>query len=186
MLYFVPFFGLGIFYRQVLEKYDPKVPSFYYFTVGISIFLIIVYCYGKILYYTPSWCDNFTEGPIMPIAIGFFWIAIWMRIATILEPVIGRSKWVNVIADNTYSIMMNQFIGFMIVKTIYALISIVYDGFSDFNWFEYKTNIWWYYKPKGMGLTLVIYVVVGIAFSILIQKMIDWIKSLISKENNQS
>lgn len=140
--------------------------------------LIIVYCYGKMPIYTPSWCDNFTEGPIMPIIIGFFGIALWMRIATILEPVIGKSKWVNVIADNTHSIMMNQFLGFMIVKTLYALLSRIHVGFSDFDWVSYKTNIWWYYTPKGVKYTLIIYVVVGIAFSILIQKMIDQIKSL--------
>lgn len=181
MLYFVPFFGLGIFYRQVLEKFDRKIPSFWYFAVIFSIKLIIAYRYGYMLSYTPSWCNDFTEGPIMPIIIGFLGIAFWMRIATILEPVIGRSKWINVIADNTYAIMMNQFLGFMIVKAICALISKVYVGFSDFDWVSFKTNIWWYYTPKGIEYTNIIYVVVGIAFSIFVQKMIDFIKNRVAK-----
>lgn len=180
MLYFIPFFGLGIFYHQVLEKYDRKIPNFWYLAIVFAIKLIIVYHYGKMLEYTPSWCNNFNEGPVMPLIIGFLGIALWMRIATILEPVIGRSKFINIIADNTYSIMINQFLGFMIVKTIYALISKVYVVFSDFDWLSYKTNIWWYYMPKGLSFTLIIYVVAGIIFSILVQKFINLIKISIS------
>ena len=112
----------------------------------------------------------------MPIIIGCLEIALWMRIATILEPVIGRSRWINLIADNSYSIMMNQFLGFMVVKTIYAVISIFYVGFADFDWRGYKTNIWWYYIPKGLEYALIIYVIVAIAFSIAVQKVIDSFK----------
>lgn len=176
MLYFVPFFGLGVFYHQVLEKYDRKIPSFWYFGTIFLIKLLIVCYYGKMLSYTPSWCADFTEGPLIPIINGFLGIAFWMRIVTILEPVIGRSKWVNMVADNTYSIMINQFLGYMIVKTIYAWASKVYSGFSDFDWVGYKTNIWWYYMPKELEYTLIIYVVFGIAFSIVVQKVIDCIK----------
>lgn len=175
MLYFVPFFELGIFYKNVLEKYD-KLPNFWYFTILFLTRLIIIYVYGKNLSYTPAWCNDFTEGPVMPIVIGFLGIALWMRIATLMEPVLGKSKWINLIADNTYSIMMNQFLGFMLVKTVYACISKCNIGFADFDWLSYKSNIWWYYIPKGIYHTLIIYAVAGIAFSILLQKAIDIVK----------
>lgn len=179
MLYFVPFYELGILYKNCLEDYDRKIPNFWYFVIIFSVKLIVIYYYGKMPTYTPSWCNDFTEGPVMPIVIGCLGIALWIRIAAILEPVIGRSKWINLIADNSYSIMMNQFLGFMIVKTIYAIISLFYTGFADFDWTGYKTNIWWYYVPKGLGHTLIIYVVVGIAFPIAIQKVIDGYKKMI-------
>ena len=35
----------------------------------------------------------------MPIIIGFLGIALWMRIATIMEPVFGRKKWINLLSD---------------------------------------------------------------------------------------
>lgn len=178
MLYFVPFYELGVLYKNRLEEFDKKIPGFWYFVIIFSVKLIIIYHYGKMLEYTPSWCNDFTEGPVMPIIIGFLGIALWMRIATILESVIGRSKWINLIADNSYSIMMNQFLGFMVVKTVYAVISIFYAGFADFDWISYKTNIWWYYIPKGLGYTLIIYVIVGIAFPIAVQKFIDGFKRL--------
>ena len=182
MLYFVPFYGLGIFYKSVLEKYDKRLSSFWYFAIIFLIKLIIVYHFGKMLSYTPSWCNDFTEGPVMPIIIGYLGIALWMRIATLLEPVLGKSKWINLIADNTYSIMINQFLGFMIVKTGFALINKVYGGFEDFDWISYKTDIFWYYRPKGLGYTLIIYVISGIAFSIIVQKVIDLLKKLVEKD----
>lgn len=44
------------------------------------------------------------------LIVAYLGIAFWLRI--------GDNKYINLIADNTYSIMMNQFLGFMIVKTI--------------------------------------------------------------------
>jgi len=99
-----------------------------------------------------------------------------MRIATILEPVIGKSKWINIIANNTYSIMINQFLGFMLVKSIFALIFKFKLGFFDFDLFSNRTNIWYYYMPENIYHTLIIYVVIGIAVSIYIQKIIDKLK----------
>ena len=171
MLYFVPFYGLGIFYKSTLEKYDKRVPGGVYFTFIFISKLIIACTYGKMPTYTPSWCRDFTEGPIMPIIVAYLGIAFWLRIATIMEPVIGENRYINLIADNTYSIMMNQFLGFMIVKTIYGLFYKYTFLFADFDWVEYKTNIWWYYKPKGLSYTLILYVVAGIAFSIVVQKL---------------
>ena len=182
MLYFMPFYSLGILYKNRLEQFDRKLPSFWYFTVIFAIKLALAYHYGKMPAYTPSWCHDFTEGPLIPIIVGYLGIALWMRIAGILEPAIGRSKWVNLIADNTYSIMMNQFLGFMIIKTIYAWISKYYAGFSDFNMTSYQTDIFWYYIPKGLSYTVLIYVAAGIAFPILVQKGIDITKYFILRK----
>lgn len=184
MLYFLPFFELGIFYKSFLEKYDRKIPSFWYFVAVFGIKLLIIYRYGRMVSYTPSWCNNFYEGPVMPIIIGITGIALWLRIATILSPVIGKSKWINLIADNTYSIMMNQFLGYMIVKGLFGLIGKVYSGFADFDWISFKTDIWYYYLPKGLAYFLPVYVIGGIAFSILVQKAITHVGSKRSRNLN--
>ncbi len=183
MLFFMPFYGFGIYYKNRLEQYDKKVPSRWFFTIVLMAELIIGYHYGRMLTYTPSWCNDFTEGPIMPIIIGVLCIALWFRVATILEPVLGRSKWINLIADNTYSIMMNQFIGFMVVKTIYALLNRANIAFYDFDWVKYKTDLWWYYVPRGFGNMLALYVISGILFSIVTQKVIDTIKENLARIN---
>ena len=172
MLYFMPFYSLGILYRNKLENYDRKIPSFWYLCSVFALKLIAICVCGKMPMYTISWCNDFTDGPIMPIVVGYLGIALWMRIAIIMEPVIGKSKWINLIADNTYSIMMNQFLGFMIVKTIFGSINKIGLGFSDFDWSSYKNDVFWYYAPLNLSYTLIIYVVAGLAFPILFQKII--------------
>lgn len=108
-----------------------------------------------------------------------------MRIVTIVEPVIGRSKWINAIEDNTYSIMMNQCLGFMLIKTVFALICKLGIGFTDFDWGSYKTNIWWYYLPSGISQALIIYDVAGLVFPIMVQKGIDKMKQAVLKISKQ-
>lgn len=78
MFYFVPFYEMGILYKSKLEKIDRRIPSFWYFVIIFAVKLVIVYHYGKMLSYTPSWCNNFTEGPVMPIVIGYLGIALWV------------------------------------------------------------------------------------------------------------
>ncbi len=182
MLYFLPFYGLGILYRNKLEALDKRIPSFYYFATVFALKFLFVFYYGHNLIYTPSWCDNFTEGPVMPVIIGFLGIALWMRIANILDPVIGRSKWINLIADNTYSIMMNQFAAFMLVKGMFYFLSTVDrlgHMFDDFSLYVFQHDIWWFYVPKGLNHALILYVIGGIAIPIIIQKVIDKIRSLL-------
>lgn len=176
MLYFVPFYGLGILYRRKLEAYDRKISSFPYFTAVLAIKLILTIHCGHSPVYTISWCSDFTEGPVMPIVIGYLGIAFWMRMANLLEPLIGKSRWINLIADNTFSIMMNQFLGFMAVKSVYAALSKYAGFFSDFDQACYRTNIWYYYTPKGLEQSLILYTAAGILIPILIQKTIDLAK----------
>ena len=49
-------------------------------------------------------------------------IAFWLRMAKILEPSLGKGRWLNAIADNSYSIMVNQYLGFMVVKAGFAFV----------------------------------------------------------------
>ena len=178
MLYFMPFFGMGTFYNRVLEKYERKIPSFWLFAVIFAVKLGIGVHYVKMPEYYPAWCREFPEGPVMPIIVGYLGIFLWMRIATILEPAIGRSRPVNLIANSTFSIMMNQFLGFMIVKTIYAFFNKSFAMFPDFDWAAYKTDLFWYYIPRGLKNTLILYVFGGIAFSLAVQFVLNKVKSI--------
>ena len=177
MLYFLPFFGLGTFYRAVLEPFDRRIPDFWYIAVNFALKLLIVWYFGRTLIYTPSTCDDFTEGPLMPIVIAYLGIALWVRLAAILEPAIGRSRAVNLVADSSYSIAVNEFLGFMAVKTVFALMSRVSASFADFSWEAYKSDIWYYYKPRGLSDTLILYAAAGIILPVFIQKGIDRLKS---------
>lgn len=181
MLYFTAFYSLGVFYKTTLETYDKKIPTFWYLAGIFVIKLAIINYCRKSPDYVLSWCNNFTEGPFIPIVVGILGIAFWFRIASILAPVIGQSKYINHIADNTYSIMMNQFLGFMAVKTCFLISALTLGMYTDFNMTSYKTDVWWLYLPHGIEQMRILYVVAGIVIPIWIQKGINGCKKGIKR-----
>lgn len=183
MLFFLPFFGAGIYYKNVLEKHD-HCPNSLYFLVIFGIQLLIEMRYGWIPMFRPSWCTDFIHGPIVPYVVGFSCIAFWLRVARILEPAIGKAKIVNLIANNTFSIMINQLLGFMIVKAGFALLQLA-NIISDFDMYSFKTDPWYYYKPMGSQNSLIIYLIAGIGIPILMQIGIDRFKSAILRKTKR-
>lgn len=173
MMHFMPFYGMGIFYHKILEQYD-KLSNSLYFTAVFAIQLTIIVIRG----YTPSYSQVWLrfDNPVAPFVVGFIGIAFWLRVASLLEPLCGRSRLVNLIADNTYSIMINQFGGFMVIKTIFALISKFTNLCSEFDWVAYKTDLWYYYLPRGIGQTRILYLVAGIMIPIGIQWALNKLK----------
>ena len=168
-----------------MEQYD-NCPNSIYFSLVLAIQLAIIFVCGYAPQYEPGWC-NFPQFSILPYLTAFTGIAFWLRIARILTPVIGSSKLVNIIADSTYSIMVNHMLGFMLVKLFFSLCNrINYNIFADFDRALFKTDIWYFYRIKGLSQTLIIYVVVSIAICIVIQKAIDNIKRLLIKEFNSN
>ncbi len=58
----------------------------------MGVKLVLTYHYGKFLVYTPSWCNDFTEGPLMPIIVGNTGNSMLTTISTMLEPSFGKNK----------------------------------------------------------------------------------------------
>ena len=172
VLYFVPFFSLGIFYRKVLEKYD-TLPSIWYFAIVIGLKLLIIYIYKRAPVYTPSWCNNFTDGPILPFIVGFLGIAFWFRIVKILTPVLGKNKYVNLIANNTYSIMINHIFAIFLINSIFAFMTKDTQCFLDFDWNRYFSDVSLVYCPFGIEQTGIIFLIAGIVLPILAQYIIN-------------
>lgn len=176
VLYLLPFYALGIWYRAGLERWDRRLPTAPYLAVILLLDFLLMWLCGRPLDYLASWCDNFTEGPLLPILMGMLSIAFWLRLSALLEPAIGRSRVLNCVAENTYAIMVNHFLGFMLVKTLFALAA-GRLGLPGFNWDGYKNDLWWYYVPKGLDPLLVLYPLAGIGLSIGIQRLLDRIKA---------
>lgn len=183
MLFFLPFYGVGIYYKNILEKFD-HIPNSLYFLVIFTIQLLVAMRYGCIPTYTPSWCNDFVHGPFLPYIVGFCGISFWIRVARILEPVIGNGKIVNLIANNTFSIMVNQFLGFMILKAGFALLQLV-DIISDFDMYRFKTDIWYFYIPCDIRNTLILYLIAGIGIPILMQMGVNRFKCVIFRKRYQ-
>lgn len=170
MLFFLPFFGFGSLYQRKLEHTLNKIPAGWYFGFIFLFKLCINLKYGDMPTFVPAWCTDFHFSPVTSIVSGYLVTLFWMRIFTAIEPLLGKNRLVNQIADNTFCIMINHFMGFMLVKTICALLSHFLPSLSDFDWIAYKTDIWWFYLPNGARAFLTVYIAMGIAFPLLLKK----------------
>ena len=178
MLYLLPFYSLGALYREKLEKND-KLPSWVYFSIIIVAELVINFIYRRNPSYVPSWCNCFTDGPVMPFVVAVLGIAFWLRFTRVLVPSIGHNKIVNLMADNSYSIMINQYFGFLTVSTFYAVTNKVFGVWRSFDFSLYKTKHNYFYLPRGIKNFIIVYIIAGIFVPILISKLLGVISSRI-------
>lgn len=170
-LCFMPFYGLGAFYRCVLEKHD-TLDSLLYFGIVLFLELAIIARYGHPLTYALAWCEPFNHGIFMPFLVPILGIAFWLRVARILSPAIGRSIFVLSIANNTFAIMLHHALGFLVVKTFLALCCLYLPlGVlaEKFDWLAYKSYVW--YAPVPTSQFLLVYVIFAIIFAIYVQKL---------------
>lgn len=185
-MFFLPCFQFGRFYKSKLESHD-NLNSIAYFAILFAIQLIILTFFEN-LEYTPSKCSKFYNGFIIPYVTAITGIAFWLRISKLLTPIIKNWKFVRLIADNTYSIMIHQMLGYMCVKWLFYLVSVVTPLFSDFNVVKMKSSIWYYYLPNGLQQYAILYLAGGIFVPILIKIICDQgvklIKKLIAKSKS--
>lgn len=163
---FLPWFEFGKFYKEKLENHD-NLNSVAYFAIIFGIQLVLL-TFNKNLEYTPSKCIGFENGCVVPYITSITGIAFWLRISKLLTPIIKNWKFVRLISDNTYSIMIHQMIGYMSVKWLFYLFSVITPLFKDFNVTTMKTNIWYYYLPNGLQQYGMLYLAGGIFVPIVI------------------
>lgn len=177
IMFFLPCFSFGRMYRVFFEKRD-NLRNSYYFAIIFLVDLIIITIYGY-TGYTVASCNDFIHGPILPYISALLGIAFWLRVAKIWGFTLKESKIVMLIANNTYSIMMHHLMGFMILKFIFFSISHFTTYYQDFDILKFQSDIFYYYFPKGIGQFALVYVIVGICFSLLIKGICSYFNSYI-------
>lgn len=170
-------------YNRKLEKKD-KINNVVYFLIIFLIQLVVITYNKGLVTYVPSLCNNFSENVFMPYIIGILGIAFWLRVSDILKEITKKSKIINTIADNTYGIMIHQFLGFFIIKTIFAILSKI-NIIQDFDWLKYKSDIWYYYIPNNLNQWFILYLIAGIVIPILINKILDKIEKRLKNKWNK-
>lgn len=179
-MYFIPFFSLGYFYKNYLEKKD-TLSSFWYFSIILAVALMIILVYGHASAYSIVIMDeNFFENPVLPFISGILGVAFYLRIARILTPVIGKSKMLNVVADNTFPIMMNHILGIFILKALFLFACKFMPMLPEFSMELFKNDMAYIYLPRGRGFPL-LYVFFGAFVPIMMQKVILMAKKIIRK-----
>ena len=176
---FIPFFEFGVLYRKY-KQYD-RLGNIPYFSTIVIIALILISIYGEMPIIRPGEGDISVTSKfwLMPYITGMLGTAFWLRISKILAPVIGKSKYINLIADNTYPIMMNNVFAIRVSFCIYPLLHMYTKLFSDFDMAEFKVQVWYHYSYNNLEQLYILNVIFAIVFSILLQKFFVCLKKLL-------
>ena len=171
-LFMLPFYEMGIIYKEKLEKHD-KLTNWKYFLIIFLIQVIVIIICKRPPTILIANGRIATYGYIIPYISGIIGIALWFRIARILEPIIGKNKIVNLIADNSYSIMINHIFGIFLLNLCYGLIQHFTPFLDKFNWHGLRSDVWYHYKPLDLTQSLIFYVIAGLSIPIIMQKIVN-------------
>lgn len=170
--YFLCFLGTGILYRR-FEIYVKNIKNEVYFTLIFIIQIIIFLKFKTIPTFAQSWMVVEQE-PYIYIIVALVGIAFWVRVAYIIEPIVRDNKIIKIISNNTFSIMINHYLGFFVVNLCYLVFNKVgVNCFRGFDLNEFKTNISYTFLIYDIPQMCVFYSIAAIMIPILMQWIIN-------------
>ena len=147
--FYLQFYHLGYFFRRYLEGYLRRLDKMKVCFLCIGFNLILICLYGdKINFYSTSTMGsfNFWYLPLITSVIG---MTFWYEIMSYLSEKIGQSRYIDFIAENTFTIMETHLL-FANIPNFYVLFRIKNgsSNFPDFDiqkfvgsaWFRYNGN----------------------------------------------
>ena len=183
MAEFMPHYAAGELYARRLEQRD-SVGNVAWFGGIFLVQLVVIAVLGGAPSFTPSWCNDFGN-PLVVVLEGYLGTALWLRIARILEPVVRKSRLVEAVGSSTFSIMLHQFVGFMLVKAVFALLHTRFGLCEGFDVEAFRSDVWYFYLPRGMKQFLIVYAFAGIALPLAIQRLQDAVSSLFARPREE-
>lgn len=175
ILYFMPFYVFGIWYRGKLESWMKKVPLAGLLGGCLLVTLLLNTYYGRVVYAIPSTCD-YPFGTFATYVSALVGITFWLQISGWLAEHCTRIHMLTVIGNSTWDIMIHQFAGIFAVKCIFGMLNRLFPIFADFDWQIFKQDIWYLYRPKGIAEYAFLYVIGAIAFSVLVKWFMKKVK----------
>lgn len=173
-MFMVPFFTMGYIYRTYLEKRD-TLSNTKYFIILLLVAVMYIFINGHSSSYFISVMGGF-ENLFFPTFTAILGIAFYLRIARVLTPVAGKSKCVNAIADNTFSVMTHHCLGFFVLSALLVLCAKIIPFLPDPDMEQFFADSSYHYMPRGRGFPAV-YIMFGLTFSIYFKKLVDLIKA---------
>ena len=183
VFYFIPFYYFGFYFNNYLKQYSIKIKTSVLFAVVFSITLSLIVYHKGTYNFTPSSSDFCNTNAGLVYIVSSLPIVFWVRVSSLLKDTIGKSRIINLIADNSYSIMINQLLGFMLLKFFCAFLNERFALCPGFDTYAFHKNIWYYYIPYDLPQTAILYSFFGIAIPIVMQKVVDIIKESILSLN---
>lgn len=187
--YLLFWYFIGYFYKTTMEKKDTMSNSSYFSLVFIFQ-LILLYC-ALITGNEPNngvYMSIFTQSPLLTMCCAANGIALWLRIAKVLTPVLSQSRKILYLANHTFSVMMHHlFFAFATTFVIFKL-SVLFDLKINFDTNIFMSNIFYRYIPFGHDGFRIIYVFIGIVGPLMCCYIFDRLKSIyfqITKKGEQ-
>ena len=174
------YYELGIFYCKHLECLINQIPNDFYFLSIFSVKLCFHVFYSKspVFFYGKS--EYYGYNAFTVIIISILGILFWLRIANNLEPILGTNFYINNIADNTFSIMMNHLFVIDCIEYIFFLISKTTQYCKDFDSIKfYSFDLKYIYIPNQVLQIGIFYFLNCLFIPIIIQKIINKFKKII-------
>ena len=150
----LPFVQLGHLYKTRLEKYDkPSV---------ISIVLLLVVQFGLLYVNNFNLSFDMLHGDfrgriIQPFLSSFTGIWLYLQVSMFLAKYLSPKRWssrlLKYMGDNSWSIMIHQFLGFWLLSTVFLFV-----GADGFNVVAYQHDIYYRYLVGGNALSAMLYV----------------------------
>lgn len=167
ILFLYPCYQMGQFYKKKLEKHD-TMGNLVYFAIVMGVqTLLQIGCNG--LAFSSVWCTGFANGPLVPYVTIVTGIAFWLRIAKVAAPVIGRSRVIRFLGQNTYTVMMHHVLVFMLIKMILAGVAAGTGLCGDFDFAQFYSNIDYIYLVNGVEHFKMVYLAAGVGVPLAIR-----------------
>ena len=115
------YYDFGILFSKHFEFFIKKIKNEYFFLSIFALKLSFNLYYSKMPVFQYSSSEYYNYSPFTVITNSILGILFWIKISELVEPLIGRNFYINIIADNTFSIMMNLFLIIFIIKNLFAI-----------------------------------------------------------------
>lgn len=168
--YFMPFYILGMWYREYAEQKLQRLSSAWILAACLITALILNTRFGRVVYAIPSECD-YPFGLFATYLSAVIGILFWLIVSGELAKADENIRILKLIGNHTWSIMFHQFAGMLLVKTLFAIANLTFGWFADFDLREYYGNVWYLYLPKGIEEFKMLYVVGAIGFSVFVHQI---------------
>lgn len=145
---FLQYYHLGVLFREKLEKWFDRLHPLLICISAIAINCLLMSVYGSGIY-VPMYANMegyALDAAFVPLIASISGISFWLKISKCLVPILGQSKIINFISDNTFFFMTHH----LGVKHIFLalLIGLNNAGIMDFsgiNLAQFRLYAWYTY-----------------------------------------
>lgn len=177
LLFMLPGFQLGRFYKEYLEERIRKVPDLWYLAALVGIQLVVCICCDG-LAFSAVWVSSFANAAFIPYVTVVTGIAFWLRISDWICRIPCISRVLTVVGRNTYSVMMHHVFWFMVIKAVcLAVLSVTGSG-ADFDRTMFMSDVGYIYLIGGTEASKWLYLLAGVVLPVCCSHAV---RALISK-----